>query len=114
MGLKMSNGATNESGKLQGLIEKFGGWVGLALISLAAFTYQGDRATTQASIVRLEKSIEANVRATNRLQEGKVSREEFKSVQEQWIRETQGLRQDVRDLAQVLRVDVKGGATSGR
>jgi uncharacterized protein YukE len=80
----------------------------LALISLAAFTYQGDKTNINTSIANAEKGIAANQRAISRLQEGKVSREEFKNVQEQWIRETQGLRQDLRDLASVLRVDVKG------
>lgn len=98
----------NEGSKLNELIEKFGGWAGLALVSLAAFTYQGDKASTMQAIAGLEKNIETNQRAINRLQEGKVSREEFKSVQEQWIRETQGLRQDIRELTGALRVDVKG------
>ena len=94
--------------KLQGLIEKFGGWAALALVALVGYMYQGDRVNTQNAIAAAEKGIAANARAINRLQEGKVSREEFKNVQEQWIRETQGLRQDIRDLASVLRVDVKG------
>lgn len=102
----MSN-PTNEGNKLQDLIEKFGGWAGLALVSLAAFMYQGDKTNTMNAIAGLEKNIESNQRAISRLQEGKVSREEFKSVQEQWIRETQGLRQDIRELTGALRVDVK-------
>ncbi|MNC18469.1 hypothetical protein D3C75_663700 [compost metagenome] len=96
----------NESSKLQDLIEKFGGWAGIALVSLAAFMYQGDKANIQASVANAEKGIAANQRAISRLQEGKVSREEFKSVQEQWIRETQGLRQDIRELTGALRVDL--------
>lgn len=103
----MSN-PQNEGSKLQDLIEKFGGWAGIALVSLAAFMYQGDKANTMAAISGLEKNIATNQRAISRLQEGKVSREEFKSVQEQWIRETQGLRQDIRELTGALRVDVKG------
>lgn len=94
--------------KLQDLIQKFGGFAGVALISLTAFMYQADRTNTQNAIASVEKNIAANQRAISRLQEGKVSREEFKNVQEQWIRETQGLRQDLRDLASVLRIDVKG------
>jgi uncharacterized protein YukE len=94
--------------KLQELIQKFGGFAGIALISLTAFMYQADRASTKNEIAGLEKNIAANQRAIGRLQEGKVSREEFKNVQEQWIRETQGLRQDLRDLANALRIDVKG------
>lgn len=99
---------SQKSDKLQTLIEKWGGWAAVALITLLGYMYQGDRANTQNAIQSAEKGIAANARAINRLQEGKVSREEFKNVQEQWIRETQGLRQDIRDLASVLRVDVKG------
>ena len=85
-------------GKLQQLIEKFGGWAAIALISLAAFTYNGDKANTQAQIASIEKNIATTNRAIARLQEGKVSKEELKNVQEQWIRETTGLRQDIRDF----------------
>lgn len=101
----MSN--PNENGKLQALIDKFGGWAAGSLIMLLGYMYQGDRANIQAAVANAEKGIATNQRAISRLQEGKVSREEFKNVQEQWIRETQGLRQDIRDLAGVLRVDVK-------
>lgn len=94
--------------KVQMLIEKFGGWTSMCLLALLCYMYQGDRANTQAAIASVEKGVAVNVRAISRLQEGKVSREEFKSVQEQWIRETQGLRQDIRDLTNSLRVDVKG------
>lgn len=103
----MSN-PQNETSKLQDLIERFGGWAGIALVSLAAFMYQGDKTNTQNALDALEKNIATNQRAISRLQEGKVSREEFKSVQEQWIRETQGLRQDIRDLTGALRIDVTG------
>lgn len=100
----MSN--PNEVSKLQELIEKFGGWAVVALISVLGFMYQGDRANTQNAIEGLEKSIATNQRAIGRLQEGKVSREEFRTVQEQWIRETQGLRQDIRELTNAMRVDL--------
>lgn len=95
------------SDKLQGLMDRFGGWAAAALIMLVGYMYQGDRTNTQQAIASAEKSIAANSRAINRLQEGKVSREEFKNTQEAWIRETQGLRQDVRDLTNSLRVDLK-------
>lgn len=111
----MSNPTTgSDGGKLNELIEKFGGWAAISLIAVIGYMYQGDRANTQAAIAGVEKNIDSTQKAISRLQEGKVSREEFKNVQEQWIRETQGLRQDIRDLASALRVDVKGGATSGR
>lgn len=100
------SGATND-GKLQELIEKFGGWAFIALLTIVGVMYQGDRQATQSSIDGLEKSIATNQRAIARLQEGKVSREEFKSVQEQWIRETQGLRTDIRSLTDALRIDLK-------
>lgn len=103
----MSN-QNEERSKVQELIEKFGGWAGIALLGLACFTYQSDKAATASSIASLEKNIATNQRAIGRLQEGKVSREEFKSVQEQWIRETQGLRTDIRSLTDALRIDVKG------
>lgn len=102
----MSEKATE--GKLQELIEKFGGWAVLSLVGLLGFMYQQDRANTQAELAMVNKSIAANQRAISRLQEGKVSREEFKSVQEQWIRETAGMRNDIRDLVNALRIDIKG------
>lgn len=101
----MSNGSEN---KLQGLIEKFGGWTSMCLLALVCYMYQGDRAATQVAIASVEKGVATNSRAISRLQEGKVSREEFKTVQEQWIRETQGLRQDMRDFTTALRSAIKG------
>ena len=96
----------NEGSKLHDLIEKFGGWAGIALVSLAAFMYQGDKSNTMAAITAVEKNIDAQQRQISRLQEGKVSREEFKSVQEQWIRETIGLREDIREGLKTLRTDL--------
>lgn len=103
----MSNPTTgSEGGKVNELIEKFGGWAVVALVGVIGYMYQGDRANTQAAIAGVEKNIDATQKAISRLQEGKVSREEFKTVQEQWIRETQGLRQDIRELTGALRVDL--------
>lgn len=102
----MSNPTGNEGGKLNDLIEKFGGWTVVALVAVIGYMYQGDRANTQAAIAGVEKNIDSTQKAISRLQEGKVSREEFKTVQEQWIRETQGLRQDIRELTGALRVDL--------
>lgn len=110
----MSNQA-NDGSKLQELIWKFGGWAVLALISVVGVMYTNDRQNTANELATLEKSITATQRAISRLQEGKVSREEFRSVQEQWIRETQGMRQetqgmrqDIRELTSALRIDIKG------
>lgn len=96
------------SDQVQSLIQKFGGWTSMCLLALVCYMYQGDRVNTQNSIASVEKGVATNARAISRLQEGKVSREEFKSVQEQWIRETQGLRQDIRELTNALRVEVSG------
>lgn len=97
----------SEGSKLDELVERFGGWAAGALIVLLGYMYQGDRANTQNEIAGLERNIAANQRAISKLQEGKVSREEFKNVQELWIRETQGIRQDIRGLTDALRIDLK-------
>lgn len=86
-----------QDGKLQTLIEKFGGWAAIALVTLASFMYQSDKTATQLQIATLEKSVAASNRAIERVRVGYVSKEEFKNVQESWIRETAGLRQDIRD-----------------
>lgn len=98
--------SAGSEGKLQTLIERFGGWTFGALCAVMIFTYQSDKAATQQTIAGLEKNIATNQRAISRLQEGKVSREEFKSVQEQWIRETIGLREDIREGLKTLRSDL--------
>lgn len=99
---------TSEGNKLRELVEKFSGWTAVALLGLVCYVYQGDRMSTQTSLSSLEKNIESNQRAIARLQEGKVSREEFRNVQEQWIRETQGLRTDIRELTNAMRIDLNG------
>lgn len=93
---------SQEEGKLQQLIAKFGGWAGIALVTLACWTYQGDRSNVQQQIIQIEKSISSNSRSINRLQEGKLSKEEFKTAQENWIRETAGMREDIRDLTKII------------
>lgn len=95
---------TNPAGdsKVQQLIEKFGGWAAVALISLVGFMYQGDRANMQASIAALEKVVASQGRSIERVRESKLSKEEFKSAQEVWIREAQGMREDIRDLTKML------------
>jgi hypothetical protein len=102
----MMSNPTNEGGKLQELIQKFGGWAGVALISLAAFMYQGDKASTQQAIEGLEKNIATNQRAISRLQDGKASRAELKELQEAWLRESQSSRQDYKDQMNILRNDI--------
>lgn len=107
----MSTTSNSEgSNKIHEMVEKFGGWTAAILLALVCYMYQGDRANTAQAIAGLEKNIEANQLSIGRLQEGKMSREEFKSVQDQWIRETVGIRQDIRDLTIALRIDVTGTA----
>lgn len=95
---------TNQAGegKLQAMIEKFGGWAAVALISLVGFMYQGDRANTEASISSLEKVVASQGRSIEKVRESKLSKEEFKSAQDVWIREAQGMREDIRDLTKML------------
>ena len=92
-------------GKLQKLVEKFGGYACLLLLSLVIWTYQQDRESTEKSLAINAASIKAAERAISRVQDTKVSREEFKGVQEQWLRETQGIRMDIKDNFNILRVD---------
>lgn len=92
--------------KLQELISKFGGFAGIALISLTAFMYQADRASTKNEIAGLEKNIATNVRAISRLQDNKASRAELKELQEAWLRESQTSRQDYKEQVNTLRNDI--------
>lgn len=94
------------NGKLQELIEKWGGWAALALISLVIFMYQSDRASTQATMNQLEKGIATNSRAINRLNEGKASREELKSAIESVSKDNAAFRQDFKDGMSTLRNDL--------
>lgn len=88
----------NEDGlekKIQGFVEKMGVWMFLALVSMCIFQFNV-----------IEKRISATERAVGRLHDGKVSKVELKEVQESFLRETQLLRQDVRDGFSVLRNDM--------
>lgn len=91
-----------EDSKVQQLIAKLGGWAGIALVSLAAFTYQGDKAATQQTISTLERSIAQNASDISQVRDTKLSKEEFKQAQDTWIRETAGMREDVRDLTKII------------
>lgn len=93
---------TQEESKLQQLIAKFGGWAGVALVTLACWTYNGDRAKTDADIRRIEDGMVTYSQQINRLEDTKLSKEEFKTAQDVWIRETSGMREDIRDLTKLL------------
>lgn len=101
----MTTPAPAPENKLNKMIERFGGWAGLLLLSLCIWTYQQDRAITQQAIAANSSGIKATERAISRIQDTKVSREEFKGVQEQWLRETQGMRSDIKDGMNILRND---------
>lgn len=89
---------TNE-GKLQTLLEKFGGWAALALLSCILFIYQNDKADIQARTA-------SNERAIGRLQDGKASKAELKELKEVFLREQQTTRQDFKDSINTLKNDI--------
>lgn len=97
---------TNDGGKLQQLLDRFGGWTALGLLSLALWTYQQDKVNAERKFTNIDNRFVSTEVAISRLNDGKVSREELKSVQEQWIRETQGLRQDIKESLNTIRSDL--------
>lgn len=101
----MTNPAPNE-GKLHALIEKFGGWAALMLLSLIIYQYQTDKAYMQESIAAANARIGASERAIGRVQDTKASREEVKALNEQWLRDMQGLKSDFKDGISLLRNDL--------
>lgn len=94
------------NGKLNQLIEKFGGWAAVTMIAMAAWFYN----TGQAENLRRYDSVVAitteHTRAISRLQDSKASRAELKELQESFLRETQGLRQDFKEGFSILRADI--------
>ena len=94
------------NGKLNQLIEKFGGWAAITMIGMAAWFYN----TGQAENLRRYDSVVAitteHTRAISRLQDSKASRAELKELQESFLRETQGLRQDFKEGFSILRADI--------
>lgn len=100
------NDSQQENGKLTQLIEKFGGWAAVAMITMAAWFYN----TQQVENLRRYDAITAitteHTRAISRLQDSKASRAELKELQESFLRETQGLRQDFKEGFSILRADI--------
>lgn len=94
------------SNKINSYVEKFGGWVGLALLTLVVFMYQQDRATTSASIAAVDARVATAERSIGRLQEGKASRAELKELQETFLREIVGTRQDMKEGFSIIRSDI--------
>ncbi len=92
--------------RINSYIEKFGGWVGLMLLTLVIFMYQQDRAATAADIQATNARVTASERSIGRLQEGKASRAELKELQETFLREIVGTRQDMRDGFAIIRSDI--------
>lgn len=102
----MTTPAPPSEGKLQALIEKWGGWCAMMLLALIIYQYQTDKAYMQESIAAANARIGSTERAIGRVQDSKANREEVKALQEQWLRETQALRQDIKDGMSVLRSDL--------
>lgn len=97
---------TPNDGKLQQLIEKFGGWAFIAILTMSIYMYQGDKANIQENMVAVNSRITVSERAIVRLQDQKASRAELKESQEASVRELQGLRQDMKDMMSVMRSDM--------
>lgn len=97
---------TPNDGKLQLLIEKFGGWAFMVILTMGVYMYQGDKSSMQESMAAVNVRVTTSERAIGRLQDGKASREELKSSQEASLRELQGLRADMKDLMTTMRNDM--------
>lgn len=97
---------TPNEGKLQGLIEKFGGWAFMIILTMGVYMYQGDKANMQENQAATNARVTSTERAIGRLQDGKASREELKNSQEASLRELQGLRADMKDLMATMRNDM--------
>ena len=85
----MTTPAPPSEGKLQALIEKWGGWCAMMLLALIIYQYQTDKAYMQESIAAANARIGSTERAVGRVQDSKANREEVKALQEQWLREKQ-------------------------
>jgi hypothetical protein len=81
--------------RVQGLFDKVGVWMFLALVSLCIFQFQG-----------LEKRVQSTELAVSGLQEGKVSRAELKDVQQSILRELSGSRNDFKNSIDTFRNDM--------
>ena len=97
---------TEQVNKLSLLIEKFGVWALGALVLLTVFVYQQDKAQTAADLAATKASIVSLERSIGRLQEGKASRAELKELQESFLREIVGTRQDMKDGFAIIRSDL--------
>lgn len=95
-----------DGGKLQGLIEKWGGWSAMILLSLVVFVYQSDRTQLVSDNKALSARTAANERAIGRLQEGKASREELRSAIDTVSKDNAMFRQDFKEGLGQLRSDL--------
>lgn len=78
-----------------GWFERTSVWSFVAVISLCIFLFQG-----------LEGRVKNNEQAVGRLQEGKVSREELKDMQNSILREIGNSRNEFKNSIDVFRHDV--------
>jgi len=94
------------NGKLNQLIEKFGGWAAVTMIAMAAWFYNTGQAENLIRYDSVVAITTEHTRAISRLQDSKASRAELKELQESFLRETQGLRQDFKEGFSILRADI--------
>jgi hypothetical protein len=98
--------STNQNGKLQELMEKWGAKSAMLLLMLCAFIYQQDRANLIADNKANSARIAASERAIGRLQEGKASREELRDAIGQIARDNQRGYDNMKEIIGTLRSDL--------
>jgi hypothetical protein len=97
---------SEENGKLNGMIEKWGAKSAMLLLLLCVFVYQQDRGQAAADNKALAARTAANERAIGRLQEGKASREELKAAMDSISRDNQRSRDDIKEIVSTLKNDL--------
>lgn len=98
--------ATVEASKLDQMISKFGGWAAIAIVSMLVWFYNTGQQENMRRYDTQQVTLQEHTRAIGKLQDSKASRAELKELQESFLRETQGLRQDFKEGFSILRSDI--------
>ena len=96
----------SESSKLDQMIGKFGGWAAIAIVSMLVWFYNTGQQENMRRYDTVQATVQDHTRAIGKLQDSKASRAELKELQESFLRETQGLRQDFKEGFSILRSDI--------
>lgn len=102
----MTQATPVESSKLDQLIHKFGGWAAIAIVSMLVWFYNTGQQENMRRYDTQQVTLQEHTRAIGKLQDSKASRAELKELQETFLRETQGLRQDFKEGFSILRSDI--------